>query len=343
MNQTSFFAEENRLEILSKLGDSLEWMIDGIPWETFRPILNHALRKEEKGPGGRPPYDYILLFKIVLLQKIYSLSDDAVEFQINDRLSFQRFLGLGLSDKVPDAKTIWHFKNRLAENREDTRLFDEFARYLDEKGILMKEGVIVDATFIEAPRQRNTREENASIKENKIPETWKADNPKSKHKLAQKDMDARWAKKNGITYYGYKDHVGVDKGSKLITAYEVTPASSNDSTVFYELLSEETRDVWADSAYSHYMKKLPEGIVGHICSKSCRYKKLTAEEIVQNRIMSKTRCRVEHVFARMKDSGVKFLTRSIGLARAAFGIGMLNLAYNMQRYGSLREKLAFRG
>ena len=163
MMQLGFFTEETRLEKLTKLGDSLE-KLNIIDWEIFRPVLNVTFKKEHKGSGGRPPYDYLLLFKVLILQRLFNLSDDQTEYQINDRMSFMRFLGLSLGDKVPDAKTIWLFRDRLTEAKAIEELFRLFNRQLESQGIITHSGTIVDATFVDAPRQRNTREENKTIK-----------------------------------------------------------------------------------------------------------------------------------------------------------------------------------
>ena len=205
MEQLTLYAEENRLQKLSELGDGLE-RLNVINWEMFRPELNKALRKERKSNAGRPPYDCVLLFKILVLQRIYNLSDDQTEYQINDRISFMRFLGLSIHSKVPDAKTIWLFKDTLTRSGVIDRLFRLFERQLESKGIITRKGTIIDATFVDAPRQRNTREENQAIKDDETPEDWK----ENTHKLAQKGLDARWTKKSGEVHYGYKDHAKVD-------------------------------------------------------------------------------------------------------------------------------------
>ena len=126
-----------------------------------------------------------------MLERLFNLSDDAVEFQINDRMSFMRFLGLGLEDKVPDAKTIWLFKENLTKANAIEPLFHEFNRRLEEKGIITHKGTIVDAAFVDAPRQRNSRKDNHAVKDGETLEEWLADTPKAKHRLAQKDVDAR--------------------------------------------------------------------------------------------------------------------------------------------------------
>jgi hypothetical protein len=216
MKQFNFLAEDNRLERLSEMGDPLEKVNAHIDFEFFRSPIENAVMKKEKDPrkGGRPAFDAILMWKMSLLQEWYGISNDSVEYMINDRLSFQRFLGLGLGEKVPDANTLWDFKEALAKNGTDKDLFELFEKQMEALGVITRKGSIVDATFVDAPRQRNSRDENKTIKEGGIPEEW--EKPENIHKLAQKDTDARWAKKNKETHYGYKDHVKVDVESKMI-------------------------------------------------------------------------------------------------------------------------------
>lgn len=331
MKQISLFAEESRLEKLSKLGDCLE-RLKIIDWESFRPTISFALIRERKSNAGRPPYDCILLFKTIVLQKLYNLSDDQTEYQINDRMSFMRFLGLGLDDKVPDAKTIWLFKDTLTKAGIIDLLFSQFNRMLEEKGIITHKGTIVDATFVDAPRQRNNRSENEKIKNGEMPEKWK----KNPHKMAQKDIDARWTKKRDETHYGYKDHIKVDAESKLILGYTVTPANVHDSNEFEDFFNEQDEAVYADSAYVG--KKLPEHIRNEICEKGYRNKPLTEEQKENNRRKSKIRCRIEHIFGYMTMSMHGLTVRSIGMDRATFNIGLTNLVYNICRYAFLRRK-----
>ena len=169
MKQKTIFDEENRLELLSRLGDPLEILNKVIKWEMFRSVLNQACRKEGTGKGGRPPYDVVMMFKILVLQRLYNLSDDQTEYQINDRMSFMRFLGINLCDKVPDAKTIWKFKNDLAEAKSAEKLFCMFDEFLEKEGLISHKGTIVDATFVDAPRQRNSRDENKKSKTARFP------------------------------------------------------------------------------------------------------------------------------------------------------------------------------
>ena len=264
MKQLGFFDESSRLKKLSQLGDSLEKLDKVINWEMFRAILDEVFRKEPKGAGGRPPYDYVLLLKILILQRIYNLSDDQTEYQINDRMSFMRFLGLGLGDRVPDAKTIWLFRDTLTKTNIIHKIFELFNHQLENAHLITHTGSIVDATFVDAPRQRNSRDENAKIKVGEIPEEW--GKPENAHKLAQKDTEARWTKKGNEVHYGYKDHVKVDVDSKLITEYTVTPASVHDSHELLKLLNKTDNELYADGAYSGapIAEALPKNVTSHI-------------------------------------------------------------------------------
>ncbi|MBQ8699032.1 MAG: transposase, partial [Schwartzia sp.] len=145
--QIGLFDEEERMEKLSRSGDSRVRLNSVIQWEIFRPVLEKALHKEPKGAGGRPPYDSLLMFKILILQRIYNLSDDQAEFRINDRRSFMRFLGLNLEDRVPDAKTIWLFRDNLVKADVMRELFATFSRQLDAAHLITRTGTIVDTTF----------------------------------------------------------------------------------------------------------------------------------------------------------------------------------------------------
>ena len=278
-----------------------------------------------------------MLFKILVLQRLYNLSDDQTEFQINDRITFMRFLGLDLSDKVPDAKTIWLFKDTLSKSDVMEKLFELFNDQLESKGIITHSGTIVDATFVDAPRQRNSRDENKKVKNGEIPEEW----AENKAKLAQKDIDARWAKKANETHYGYKDHAKVDADSKIITDYSVTPANVHDSNEFVDFIDELDQEVYADSAYAG--KELPEHVTNRVHEKGYRNKPLTEEQKNSNRIKSKKRVRIEHVFGFMTMSMHGLTVRSIGIARAKFNIGLTNLVYNMCRYSILQRKVVTMG
>lgn len=328
-----FFDEDIRLTKLSRLGDPLERLSKGIDFELFRSTLTDNLHIEPKNKGGRRPYDYVLMFKVMILQRFYNISDDQVEYQICDRLSFMRFLGLTLADDIPDSKTIWLFRERLTDLGLVELLFAVFLKRLEELHLVVHEGKIIDASFVEVPRQRNTREENKQIKQGEIPTVWKG----APHKLSQKDTDARWTKKNGVSYYGYKNHAKGDEKSKIITAYKVTDASVHDSQPTSNLLNEEdeNQDFYGDSAYvgEALHKELTEQkkVIPKIIEKGYKNKSLTEEQKATNKEKSKIRVRIEHIFGFMENSMNGSFIRNIGIARATAVIGLMNLTYNLFR------------
>lgn len=187
------------------MGDPLVGLKARVDWEAFRPELKRVYEKERKSNAGAKPIDVVLMFKVVVLQQLNNLSDDGIEYQIRDRFSFMRFLGLELEDRVPDSKTVWTFRERLKHLDLIDVLFARFHTQLADQGYVAKAGQMIDATFVEVPKQRNTRDENALIKEGKTPEDW--DKPEAQAKRRQKDTDARWTKKNDEKHYGYT-HTG---------------------------------------------------------------------------------------------------------------------------------------
>ena len=189
--QAGFWDIDERYALLREAGDLLEKLNSVIPWDVFRKPLAKALKRCDGAKGGRPPFDTVLMFKILVLQALYDLSHDQAELVINDRLSFMRFLGLGLGDKVPDAKTIWLFGEHLSQVGALKTLFARFDKPLAKAGYLAMGGQIVDASIVAAPKQRNSDGEKTDIKAGKIREDWK-DKPA---KLRQKDRDARWTVK----------------------------------------------------------------------------------------------------------------------------------------------------
>jgi IS5 family transposase len=328
-----FFDEDFRLEKLSKLGDPLDRLSKGIDFELFRPVLLDKLSIEPKDKGGRKPYDYILMFKIVVLQRYYNLSDDQSEYQICDRLSFMRFLKLTIADDVPDSKTIWHFRERLVDLELVDVLFDLFKTKLEELGLIVHEGKIVDASFVEVPKQRNSREENEQIKNGAVPPSWKT----NENKLEQKDTDARWTKKNNVAFYGYKNHVKCEQTNKFITGYTVTDASVHDSQPTPDLLKEEDegQPLYADSAYVgedlHIKLVEDKKVKPFIIEKGYRNHPLTDEQKAGNKEKSKVRVRIEHIFGFIENSMNGSTIKTIGIKRAKALIGLMNLTYNLFR------------
>lgn len=328
--QPGLFDYNLRMERLMESEPPLERLNKRIDWEMFRVDLEALVKKEAKGPGGRPRHDVVMMFKVLVLQRYYNLSDEQVEFQINDRLSFQKFLGLTLADDVPDEKTIWLFREETGKGVRS--LFDRFDGHLKEKGLVGKEGKIIDASFVDVPRQRNSRDENELIKAGAVPVEF----GKNGHKLSQKDTDARWTKKGDEKHYGYKDHVKAQVQTKLIEDYAVTDASVHDSQVTEELTKEGDGELHADSAYrSEEIEKVLKAkeIKSQVHERAYRNNPLTDEQKAENKKKSKVRVRIEHIFGHMTTAmrdGLKM--RFIGLQRNAVGIGLLNLVYNMARY-----------
>lgn len=277
------------------------------------------------------------MFKVLVLQKYHGLSDDQTEEQIFDRSSFKIFLGLQIGDDIPDAKTLWDFKQRIEEDgREGSRrLFEAFGQILETKGLIAREGSIVDASFVEAPRQRNDRDQSRRIKQGQRPEEFDA-NPAIGR---QKDSEARWTKKNQETHFGWKNHAKVDLKTKFILKAKTTPAHVHDSQVFSELLDERDQAVLADSAY--HSKEHEEYLIRldaqeFLMRKATRNHPLSEAQEQTNHTISRMRVRVEHVFARMKQMGAD-LCRSIGLKRATQHNHLANLVYNMDRYACLAK------
>ena len=332
--QPGFFDWQNRFEKLDKVGDPLQKLSTTVNWEMFRAELETIREKQRKSNAGAKPYDAVMMFKILIIQSLYNLSDEAVEYQILDRMSFMRFLGLHVGDPVPDAKTIWLFREQLKTAGIFEKLFKRFEAFLADRGYAAKRGQIIDASIVSAPKQRNSREENSMIKEGNTPQEW------HEAKKRQKDVDARWTKKNGTTYYGYKNHVSIDVEHKFIRGYEVTDAAVHDSQVFEELLDKHNSspEVYADSAYlsERSLQRLGElGFVEQIQRKGYRGRKLSEQEQQENRRRARIRSRIEHVFGVQAKMAGSLILRCIGIMRARIKIGLRNLAYNLNRYAVL--------
>jgi transposase, IS5 family len=327
-----FFDQDIRLTKLSKLGDPLEKLNQGIDFELFRKVLESGFDKVAKGKGGRRPFDYVMMFKILILQRYYNLSDDQIEYQINDRMSFMRFLDLTISDDIPDSKTVWNFREQIINLELIDVVFDLFLKELNQLGLIVNEGKIIDASFIEVPKQRNSREENKQIKNGETPKSFD-ENPNKKR---QKDLGARWTKKNNVSYYGYKDHIKVDAKSKLILKYKVTDASVHDSQTLENLLDDQdaNEDLHGDAAYrgQEQQKIISEKeMVDKTCVKGYKNNPLTEQEKEINKEKSRVRSRVEHIFGFMEGSMNGMNLYAIGIKRVEGIVGLMNLTYNMFR------------
>lgn len=346
--QPGFFDVDERLKRLSDLGDQLEAFAGAVDFEIFRIDLVKALAYSDGSQGGRPPFDPVMMFKVLVIQAANSLSDERTEFLISDRLSFMRFLGLGLSDRVPDARTIWLFREKLTKAGAIQALFDRFDAALRASGYIAMGGQIVDASLIAAPKQRNSEEEKNDLKEGRIPEDWKA----KPAKLRQKDRDARWTVKFSkakersdgskppvdiaIPTFGYQNHISIDRRFGLIRKWQATDAAAYEGARLREGLldkSNTARSVWADTAYRSKANEAfmhDNGFVSQVHRKKPKGRPMPRRASIANGGKSKIRSHVEHVFAEQK-SRMGLVIRTIGIARATLKIGMANIVYNVKR------------
>ena len=359
-DQPGFFDVDERLEQLSEAGDPLERLLAVVDFELFRPALDRALRRSDRAKGGRPPVDAVLMFKILVLQALYGLSDEQAEYQIRDRLSFMRFLGLGLGDQVPDRTTIWLFRETLTKAGAVDALFERFDAALKDRGYFALGGQILDASIVAAPKQRLSEDEKRRIKAGERPDWPEA-------KARQKDTDARWTIKRGrtkrkpgrnrlkgtsertaeglsIPVFGYKNHINIDRRHRLIRRWTVSDAAAHDGARLTELLDPDAfaSAVWADTAYRSAANEAALRKAGRrsmIHFKKPKERPMPGPHQRANRARSKVRAVVEHVFGEQK-ARMQLTIRTIGLARAKTKIGLANLAHNMRRLVWLDAKTA---
>lgn len=347
MGQPGLFDLDDRYAALSKRGDPLERLAAVVDFEMFRADLEAALDRSDRSRGGRPPMDAVMMFQVLVLQALYGLADEQTEFQIRDRLSFMRFLRLDLHGRVPDARTIWLFRELLTRAKAIDALLARFEAHLRASGYLAMGGQMIDASIVEAPRQRNTDAEKEELKAGRIPEDWTA----RPAKLRQKDRDGRWTLKRGrrkrrpdgtlameiaVPVYGYKSHIGTDRRHRLIRTWSVTDASRYDGRELPGLLDKANTgaSVWADTAYrsaKNERRIAAAGLVSRVHFRKPRGKPMPEPRARANAARSRERAGVEHVFADQKHRMGLFI-RTIGLVRARTKIGLANLAYNLRRY-----------
>ncbi|MBX2984102.1 MAG: IS5 family transposase [Flavobacteriales bacterium] len=334
---SSLFDEHFRDQALEKINDVLPRLSRLVNWEAFRPEVEAHFPVRDPKKGGQPPYDRLMLFKAVVLMELYGLSAEALEYQVNDRRSFQRFLGLEPQHQVPDSTTVRLFVEHLTKAKAMEGLFASYHARLSKAELVVNQGKIVDASMVHAPIQHNKREDRELLENGEVPANWSA------RKKAQKDLDATWAKKNSKSYHGYKNHVKVDAQSKLIDHYVVTTASVPDGEMAWELLDErdEGQDLYADKGYD--WEDVKEGIAlakmeDRTHKKARRNKPLTEQEEARNKELGLTRARVEHVFGSIHKQLHGLSVRCIGLRRATFRVGLTNLCYNLLRTLTLLSK-----
>ncbi|MGM9703917.1 MAG: IS5 family transposase, partial [Prevotella sp.] len=336
----SLFEEEFTVEALSQMGNPLERLSSLVDFEMFRPVLEDVLlTKECKTPAGRKPIDVVLMFKVVFLQRYYGFGDHQIQYQIIDRTSFRQFLGIHTVAEIPDEKTVWACRDKLGKAGTFDLLFDKFRAYLDSLGLSFNEGKIIDATFVEAPRQRNTHEENKQIKDGNGAALWQSEDRRLReekklktHKRSHKDIDARWTKKRGESHYGYNAHVKADKKTKLIEKYHTTDASVHDSNVIEPLIEEKDKEqcLWLDAGYVGKEEVVEKcGMKPIICEKGYKNHPLTEEQKKSNRKKSHSRCLIEYIFGFVEGAMNGSLVRSIGMVRAKASTALTYLVYNI--------------
>ncbi len=348
MEQRSFFGLSEHLEALSKHGDPLEILTETVDFEYFRAWLVEGLGYGDGRKGGRPPFDPVAMFKVLILQAQHNLSDARMEFMIRDRLSWMRFLNFDLGTPTPDENTIRLFRNKLTETGTLKRVMKAFDWQLHKKGYIPMSGQIVDASLVPAPKQRNSDSEKAAIKAGKSAgEIW----PDQPNKAAQKDTNARWTLKIGgkvryrpdgtplpmiaVPVFGYKSHISIDRRFGFIRESMVTSASEADGRQLRHLInrSNTASDVWADSAYRSQSNEkwlAKRMLTSHIHRRKPARKPMPAATARANAKKSSIRAAVEHVFAHQKNRFGLFI-RTIGIARAEAKLTLANLAYNFDR------------
>lgn len=324
------FDEQQLIARVKAMNSTLTRLKTCIDWEAFRPSLDGIFPVSDPSKGGQPAYDRVMMFKVLVIKKLYGLSHDQTEFQILDRFSFREFLGLELQHKVPDAKTIWLFEDNLQEGRALEALFENFTGRLRDAQLIVNEGKIMDASIVHAPVQHIRSKENDQLDKGRKPRGW------NKHKVRQKDTEATWTKKHDKSYFGYKNHTKVDTGSKLIETYVATTASEADGNMAAALLSQSDRGQRMDADKGYDWKEVRDELAklemeDQIMEKARRGKPLGRTQKRANKARSRIRARVEHVYGHITKRFNGHHLRSIGLSRAKHQIGLTNLVHNMLR------------
>jgi len=339
MYQMGLFDVDDAYARVDACGDPLAKLQAMINWNGLEKLMNGITFDVDGngGKGGRKPLCGLMMAKIMILQACNNLSDDRVEFLINDRLSYKRFLSLGLSQKAPDAKTIWLWRERIRHGGLHEKIFAWFESELVKAGFEAKGGQIVDATFV--PTHKPTDKHKKQFAE---------EIPLTKAQMRQSDTNATFTKKGNVTYHGYKNHTSVDAKWKLIRMQKVSTASVHDSQKLTEIIrspsenaSAEDRQLWADSAYRSEATEVmlkEKGLCSQIHERAYRKHPLTEVQKIANRMKSKVRARIEHVYGHMETAMGGMLIHTIGLGRAAVKVAFKNLAYNMQRFAFLESR-----
>ncbi|RUQ36768.1 MAG: IS5 family transposase [Candidatus Competibacteraceae bacterium] len=334
MIKESLFAAEEREAKLDSLGDVLRVMEQHVDFKALAAEMDRVAPRPGRERGGRPPFPTELMVRAWILQNLYGLSDEQMEYQVLDRLSFQRFLGLRRSSQVPDRTTFWTFRERLTVAKAGDALFETVHRQLAQHGDIARGGQMVDASLVPVPRQHVTEEERQLIKRRAMPVGWK---PAQRR---QKDTEATWTQKHGNSTFGYKVSVSADRRYKLIRKVKVSTASENDTLHLEDVLDHANtgHDLYGDKGYvdgEREQRLKAQGWRVHIQRKAQKGKPLSACQTRRNTRIARIRARVEHVFAALEQMGGKLL-RGIGLDRATFQLTGKAAVYNLRRLCSLK-------
>lgn len=298
--------------------------LDGlVKWYRFEKVLG---RLRSAAGAGRPAYGPLVMFKALLLQSLYGLSDADLEAALADRLSFRRFVGLGLAEDVPDHTTLCRFRNLLVAAGLMEKLFGELDRQLDQAGLILRRGTMLDATVIETsaarPSEKTSPDGTVSGK-------------------ASSDPEARFTRRQGKagSAYGYKAHVGVDQGSGLIRRVITTPANVNDTVPADGLVCGDERSVLADAAYHTHARERSlrdRGIKPRLMRRPNRHHPALPPRLRQfNHLVARQRSAVETTFATLKRRMGLSLIRYRGLVKAAAQVTLAAIAFNMRRWVTL--------
>ena len=230
MMKPNLFAAQEREAKLTKLGDALQVLERHVDLAAMAAAVDKAAPRPSRESGGRPPFPTDVMVRILLIQQLFSLSDEQMEYQLLDRLSFQRFAGLHDSCQIPDRTTIWTFKERLIKAGASETVFDAVNRQLGKHGYLARGGQMIDTSIVQVPMQSLSKQDKAIADQKAMPVEW------TPAKRRQKDLDARWTKKHNKSYFGYKLSANIDKRCKLIRKIKVSTASENDTLHFDDVL-----------------------------------------------------------------------------------------------------------
>lgn len=305
------FAEEWIPEELGRNG-TLERIDAVLDWERIGAVVAEV----HAAPEGRPAYPPLTMLKVMLLQQWYDASDPAMEEALRDRISFRRFAGLGWEDGTPDHSTISRFRTQLTRRGLAERVFAEVGRQLEERGLLVRQGTLVDATIIEAQAKRPPIRRGPGAR-------------------SETDRDAAWTRKGGGAHFGYQAHIGMDGGSGLLRKALLTPANVNESEVADRLLSGDERALYADKAYESKARRTrlrSLGVKDRIMHRSHKNQRaLPHWQRRRNALIARVRAPVEQVFGTLKRGYGYRRVRYMGLERNATELWLKCTAYNLRR------------